>query len=1593
MAKETLGRNITFPIYNENGEPFHNLVLEKAVVDSVVMSLGDKITGDVYYRDNTLDVTMREYIIYKKDPQNENEDAVKYVLVNPPTIVREGLVSDNSELKGMTKYSFVFYHPMYILNNIPFTDVAVSFDEERYKSQDRSFSWIGYLNDFVNKLNKNLEGTEWIVVSNATDANTVLSDVLTFDNSTIAEALKKAYDTWGTPFIIDKIDEGEEHYSEGKRFSVLIGTPSNTITRNGSEYIFRFGQGLGLKNNSATPRNNKIITRIAGYGSEDNIPYSYPQIVWTGDSTWGYTINNTSGMQSVVVNGVTVQAMSYPIYDGIVGGQNVKLIKHPFTRTHLMPSVYVERVNKKVNPNAQGYDPDIEIVDYYDANDNTYTNRINLSAPSYEIHEFGDIKPELGSAYLAADAIPVNADQSEASGWDDSMDGDGNYNQSYFKIILPPLGFDLYACAAITQEMKIAMRGGACIGCTFIVQVNWESYKVNFYDANGNFAPNGTQRNLEYFPDTTQNAVAVIVQKDLDTFGTIMPNVYQQPHAGDTFVFLGISLPLTYITNAQTRLDNEMVSYMRENNIYYFDYPLKFDEYFLAKNTDILLQIRNNSAIKFQFAETTNTLYVKQITIKYGNGTLPQYDITLTDKIEAEINKIGQMIDESVNRITTVQASFVDVPYTLTQSVRSKMSADWFQRLFVAYDANNNIVSPNDTQTEIARICALYDFYSVGGVSSLGIGSGGGGSASLKALLASLNDSTIGNVAPTIYEDGKCPVWIQTTENNGHWEWGTTGGEGGGVTLREPLSSINSASLGTPTESGQVITWNGSRWIYAIPQGGGGDDDDDTYLENITYWSDNDGDESAYLNNITYWGNSEDDDAFLNNLTYWSKGGSKPSYSFDEAAMWAALGTNETTKIIDDSHLSATIRNGAAAGATAIQQSDLTTALGSYYTKNEANGLFVHLTGDEEIAGIKTFSGNYIVATKIKIGNAYISYNSNGLCIDDGNGGSMNLYATGGVSSLGIGSSGSGGASSLAELSDVNISSPIDGQGLVYDSATQKWVNGTVGGGGGGGISLVDVWTSLSGNTDSYADTKIDVNHIPNLSSTYLPKTGGAVAYLTVNNGALRIGGNSWIENDNNVRFYLPNPQDTSVDYTLATTADIQNIDLTGYATESWVEGKNYLTGNQTITLSGDVSGSGTTSITTTIGTGKVTNAMLAGNIANSKLLYSRITIGSTSVSLGGTLSAATLLSDLDDTFDGRYVTLGTTQDISATKTFSVYQNMKGVNLDPTGDIRETTTDYGTFYLGYNAGGGVGFNLYNSLGGHLISGLSNGNVGIGNRAPEYKFDVSGNIHTDSAYYLDGRLFANNDTNNNTGLHIGYEYAVDDSETPSPLPTTLWGDGISFRSAGGTYGGCTKIDDTHGNITYGIMGTDFIGVTSKFRFEYDSDNNTVWVLKANGTAVNFASLGGVTSLGVGSSGTPNISSMNIATLTSTTVNATTLNNSVIKPINGYGPVIEAPYIEGNDEEDTYGVVFNYNTRNSHYLTDFYNIGLLGEDADENETWSIEPNGSAVFASASVGSLKVGSTDSSVSRIYWDGTYLQVTIGTKIYKFIPDQTSNA
>ena len=95
------------------------------------------------------------------------------------------------------------------------------------------------------------------------------------------------------------------------------------------------------------------------------------------------------------------------------------------------------------------------------------------------------------------------------------------------------------------------------------------------------------------------------------------------------------------------------------------------------------------------------------------------------------------------------------------------VSVEYFNRLFQAFNGST-AVNPNDLTTAITNIKAMVDFWSAGAVSALGYGGGGGG-----------------------------------------------------VSLNEPLSSINSASLGTPTASGQTLVWNGTAWTYGSGGSGG----------------------------------------------------------------------------------------------------------------------------------------------------------------------------------------------------------------------------------------------------------------------------------------------------------------------------------------------------------------------------------------------------------------------------------------------------------------------------------------------------------------------------------------------------------------------------------------------------------------------------------------------------------------------------------------------------------------------------------------------------------------------------------------------------
>ncbi len=186
---------------------------------------------------------------------------------------------------------------------------------------------------------------------------------------------------------------------------------------------------------------------------------------------------------------------------------------------------------------------------------------------------------------------------------------------------------------------------------------------------------------------------------------------------------------------------------------------------------------------------------------------------------------------------------------------------------------------------------------------------------------------------------------------------------------------------------------------------------------------------------------------------------------------------------------------------------------------------------------------------------------------------------------------------------DNNAAHFMDGQGnWSTPTAAAAWgsITGTL-------SSQSDLNTALGGKAASGANTDI--------TSVRLDQTGLVVKSIDASN-ALVLKPNESLTADRTLNIIVSN-----ADRTLTISA---STTLSG-GTHS---GTN--TGDQTITLSGDISGTGTGAITTTIGAAVVTNAMLAGSIAASKLIGTDIaTIGTITA---GSLTSAVKFKDGTDT-------------------------------------------------------------------------------------------------------------------------------------------------------------------------------------------------------------------------------------------------------------------------------------------------------------------------------------------------------------------------
>ena len=173
--------------------------------------------------------------------------------------------------------------------------------------------------------------------------------------------------------------------------------------------------------------------------------------------------------------------------------------------------------------------------------------------------------------------------------------------------------------------------------------------------------------------DTTSNYCWVALEKDVDTYGTIMPSansvyddqlwsVYIRPKSiqdvhtdsstatqdeanADKFVFLNIRMPQLYIRQAEHKLSKKLVRYMFDNNSQRFNFSIKFSRIYLAENLSIEELLNENSVLYVQYSTTQRKYkqYVSHYTyIMKHDAVLPEINVEMNQELSVYRNKDEQ---------------------------------------------------------------------------------------------------------------------------------------------------------------------------------------------------------------------------------------------------------------------------------------------------------------------------------------------------------------------------------------------------------------------------------------------------------------------------------------------------------------------------------------------------------------------------------------------------------------------------------------------------------------------------------------------------------------------------------------------------------------------------------------------------------------------------------------------------------------------------------------------------------------------------------------------------------------------------------------
>lgn len=438
----------------------------------------------------------------------------------------------------------------------------------------------------------------------------------------------------------------------------------------------------------------------------------------------------------------------------------------------------------------------------------------------------------------------------------------------------------------------------------------------------------------------------------------------------------------------------------------------------------------------------------------------------------------GSDADDIINKWSELEVFLQGMKESdnLAVILQSKMDKTAFSKLFTALDASGNEVDPSDDTKTIASIRANFGFWGVDYISAKGVskGSGGtGGASTLYQLVDVLANDTEDGVEGAAA--GKALVFDGT-----HWRAGDAG-----LNESQLYSYLTANKYLTQSAADSRYVTSSRKVIAGTGLSGGG----------------------ALTSDVT--------------LSLGTSGVVAGTY----------------TKVMVDAY--GRVTSGTNLSSTDIPNLDWSkittgkpTTLAGYgitdaYTKTEADGKYVTIATAQTVSGAKTFSATMKTSSvlpstdansalggtanrwsnvysvngvfsqnvtakllsaseSLQIGDAYLKWDAanNAVYVVKKDGTTpVGFYSTDWLSAKGVSMSGVQ-TGTLADLNDVEITDPTNGQALKYDAASKKWVNGTI-----DSFNVNQMWAELKKADSSKV---IDASHIPTsvLDGRWVKKAG-----------------------------------------------------------------------------------------------------------------------------------------------------------------------------------------------------------------------------------------------------------------------------------------------------------------------------------------------------------------------------------------------------------------------------------------------------------------------------------------------------------------------